>query len=46
MVHLNATKRTATGISQFTKKYDLYVPGERVLRREKKKRLPNYHIDR
>jgi hypothetical protein len=46
MVQLNATKRTATKISQFTKKYDFYVPGERALLREKKKRLPTYHVDR
>ena len=46
MVKLKATKRTATGISQFVKPYNLYVPGERALRTEKKKRLPPYELGR
>lgn len=46
MVSLKATKRTATGISQFMKKYGIYIPGEKALRTEKRKRLPPIHFGR
>lgn len=46
MIKLKATKRTATGISQFMKKYDVHVPGERALRSEKRRRLPKVVFDR